>query len=479
MDLNAAGYSKNRKGHWDRVSKQKENQNRIGSYYQKQLCYYYSYLAPAGMRVLELGCSHGDLLAAMSPAYGVGIDFSDQMIKTARRKHPHLFFVQADVHDIVLNNKFDVIILSDIVNDLWDVQSVFENIGPLCHPGTRIIINFYNNLWRIPLSVIKRLKLGADLMPQNWFAPHDIDNLLQLAGFEVINRRSKILLPLKIIFFSTFFNRFLVNLGLFKWFSLTNFVIARSEPKPAESQTVGKSPEVSVVVAARNEAGNIESIFKRIPQLGKGTELIFVEGHSKDHTYETIQETMARYPDIICRLFRQPGQGKGDAVRLGFDKANGDILMILDADMTVPPEDLLRFFDAIDSGKGEFINGVRLIYPMEDKAMRFFNILGNKFFSIAFSWLLEQPVKDTLCGTKVMWKRDYQVLAENRSYFGDFDPFGDFDLLFGAAKLNLKIAEIPVRYRSRRYGDTNISRWRHGWMLLKMVVFAARRIKFI
>lgn len=264
----------------------------------------------------------------------------------------------------------------------------------------------------------------------------------------------------------------------FQWFALTWFVVARPDPAP-EAVCDKRSPSVSVIVAARNEAGNIENIFRRVPIMGQKTEIVFVEGGSNDHTYEVIAETIKRFPDKQARLFRQKGKGKGDAVRLGFEQATGEILMILDADLTVPPEDLVRFYNAIISGKGEFINGVRLVYPMEDKAMRFFNILGNKFFSLAFSWLLGQAIKDTLCGTKVIWRKDYDLLAANRDYFGDFDPFGDFDLLFGASKLNLKIAEMPVRYRSRTYGDTNISRWRHGWLLLKMVIFAALRIKFV
>jgi glycosyltransferase involved in cell wall biosynthesis len=239
------------------------------------------------------------------------------------------------------------------------------------------------------------------------------------------------------------------------------------------------APSVSVIVPARNEAGNIEDILTRVPELGSQTELIFVEGQSNDSTYDTIKQLIAKFDDKKCKLFQQTGTGKGDAVRMGFDRAQGDILMILDADMTVPPEDLSRFYDAIVGGRGEFINGVRLVYPLEDQAMRFFNILGNKFFSLAFSWLLGQPIKDSLCGTKVLWKSDYEMIAKNRDYFDNFDPFGDFDLLFGAAKLNHKIVEMPIRYRSRTYGDTNIDRWRHGWLLLKMVVFAARRIKFI
>jgi glycosyltransferase involved in cell wall biosynthesis len=236
---------------------------------------------------------------------------------------------------------------------------------------------------------------------------------------------------------------------------------------------------VSVVVAARNEEGNVENIFDRVPQMGGGTELIFVEGHSKDDTYGAIERAIAARPGTTAKLFRQPGKGKGDAVRKGFAEATGDVLMILDADLTVPPEDLPRFYDALVSGKGEFVNGVRLVYPMEERAMRPLNLIGNKFFSLAFSWLLAQPIKDTLCGTKVLRRADYEMIVANRAYFGDFDPFGDFDLIFGAAKLDLKIVDLPIRYRERVYGDTNIHRWSHGWLLLRMVAFAARRIKFV
>jgi glycosyltransferase involved in cell wall biosynthesis len=240
-----------------------------------------------------------------------------------------------------------------------------------------------------------------------------------------------------------------------------------------------QAPLVSVVVPARNEAGNIPAIFDRTPEMGRGTELVFVEGHSTDDTFAAIEHQIAQRPDRRARVMRQTGKGKGDAVRCGFAHAHGDVLMILDADLTVAPEDLPRFLAALQSGKGEFINGVRLVYPMQKQAMRFLNLLGNKFFSLAFSWLLGQSVKDTLCGTKVLWANDYRRIAEQRAYFGDFDPFGDFDLLFGAARLNLKIVDLPIRYRERTYGTTNIQRWRHGWLLLQMVAFAARRIKFI
>lgn len=236
----------------------------------------------------------------------------------------------------------------------------------------------------------------------------------------------------------------------------------------------------SIVIPARNESGNIENALLRMPAFGKHQEIIFVEGNSTDDTWATIQRIAEEYKDRFdIKILQQDGKGKGNAVRNGFAVATGDILMILDADLTVPPEDLPKFYNAIASGKGDFVNGSRLVYPMEKKAMRFLNLLGNKFFSLLFSWLLERPFKDTLCGTKVIFRTDYYRLIANRKFFGDFDPFGDFDLIFGAFKLNLKIVEVPIRYRERTYGDTNISRFKHGFILLQMCAFAARKLKFI
>jgi len=299
---------------------------------------------------------------------------------------------------------------------------------------------------------------------------------MYLANFEVVKRWQEVLWPVWTPGIDAATNKFLVKLSPFNLFALTNFIVARPRPRIPLAPSALR---VSVVVPARNEAGNIEQIFARTPEMGGGTELIFVEGHSKDDTYQAIQAAIAKHPERSTQLFRQEGVGKGDAVRLGFRKATGDVLMILDADLTVAPEDLPRFFDAIRSGDADFVNGVRLVYPMEKEAMRFWNLLGNKFFSLAFSWLLGQSIKDTLCGTKVLSRANYERVAANRAYFGDFDPFGDFDLLFGAARLSLRIVDLPIRYRERTYGTTNIQRWRHGWLLLRMLLFAARRLKFV
>jgi hypothetical protein len=443
----------------------------MGSWYHRRLQEIYRFHVSPNLNILEIGCAEGHLLASLKPKRGVGLDFSEEMICRARQLHPGLEFFVADAHDLsALQETFDVIVLSDLVNDLWDVQRVFEELQPLCNPHTRIILNFYSRLWQLPLNLARQLNLASPNLYQNWLTREDIHALLRLADFEAIRGVREILWPLPL---GGFANRFLARLWPFNELTLSNMVVARPAPVRASE------PVVSVIVPARNESGNIKAIFERTPQMGRETELVFVEGHSKDDTYTAIEREMAAHPSTASLLLRQTGVGKADAVRLGFARARGDVLMILDADLTVPPEDLPRFYEALVSGKGEVINGVRLVYPMEKEAMRPLNFLGNKFFSLAFSWLLGQPIKDTLCGTKVLWKKDYEQIAANRSYFGDFDPFGDYDLIFGAAKLNRKIIDLPIRYRERTYGSTNISRWKHGLLLLRMVLFAARRIKFV
>ncbi len=465
-------HQQTRIAHWDAIARKRDTWHSMGGWYHRRLQEIYRFLVSPGQRVLEIGSGTGDLLAALQPAHGLGIDFSAEMIARARQRHPHLQFIQADAHALpLLQGPFDCIIFSDTVNDLWDVQLALEQIRPLCSPRTRIILNFYSRLWELPLALAQMLDLATPTLGQNWLTRQDVTNMLSLAGFETIRAWQEVLWPLPL---SGFLNKFLARFWPFRELTLSNFVVARPQPeKPPQA------PTVSVIVPARNEAGNIQAIFERLPQMGRETELVFVEGHSRDDTYNVIERELAAHPTTRGLLLRQTGVGKADAVRLGFERASGDVLMILDADLTVPPEDLPRFYEALVSGKGEFINGVRLVYPMEKQAMRSLNFLGNKFFSLAFSWLLGQPIKDTLCGTKVLWRSDYEKIAANRSYFGDFDPFGDFDLLFGAAKLNLKIIDLPIRYRERTYGTTNISRWKHGLLLLRMVAFAARRIKFV
>ena len=469
-----AEYNARRQEHWDEIVRTAPAETFFSREYHRRLMELYRLLISPGLAVLEIGCGRGDLLASVAPACGVGVDFSADMLAVARKNHPALSFIQADAHNLHLDDKFDVIILSDLVNDVWDVQDVLQQLKPLCKPDTRLILNVYSRVYQPALGAAGALGLAKRMLPQNWLAPEDTENLLRLAGFEVIRRQKEILSTLPIPLMRDLFNKILVKVWPFNPFAWTSIFIAR--PQPIET---GEKPTVSVIIPARNEEGNIEAAFQRVPQMGSHTELIFVEGHSKDNTYAVIEQAIRSHPEWDAQLFHQPGKGKADAVRVGFEKAGGDILMILDADLTVRPEDLPRFYEALVSGKGEFINGVRLVYPMQEQAMRFLNLLGNKFFSMAFSWLLGQSIKDTLCGTKVLRNRHYERIVANRAYFGEFDPFGDYDLIFGAAKQNLKIVDLPIRYQDRTYGSTNIDRWRHGLLLFRMVAIAAFRLKFI
>ncbi len=368
----------------------------------------------------------------------------------------------------------DYLVLGGVLHYERDIQAVLARTHKLCHPDTRLIVTYYSSLWRPMMRLAYWLGLRKKRAELNWLAHEDIRNLLTLENFELVRRDAHVLLPFYVPLLGALVNRYLAPLPFLRIFCMVNIVVARPVFEPA-----GK-PSVSVVVPARNEAGNIESIVDRIPKMGPDDEIIFVEGNSTDNTWEVIQRVQReRGAARGIVTSQQEGKGKGDAVRKGFSLARKEILMILDADMTVPPEDLPKFYQALVTGKGEFINGSRLVYPMEKKAMRFFNILGNKFFAGAFSFVLSQRFKDTLCGTKVLTRENYVKLAANRSFFGEFDPFGDFDLIFGASRMGLKIIEVPVNYRERVYGDTNISRWRHGAILLVMLVFAARKIKFL
>ena len=436
-------------------------------YYHNSIRKIYKFFIPKKQSVIEAGCSTGELLAQISPKRGIGIDISKTAIDLANRKfaeNNNLNFIHADAETFHSNDKFDYVILSDTIGYLNDIQNTFENLRKLMTARSRLVINFYNFVWEPIFRLAKMLGLKQKEPSQNWLSNADMINLLELAGYEIIHREGFMILPVYIPIISDILNGFFAKLPIIKHFTVAQFIVAR----PIFHIDGNYSPAVSVIVPARNEAGNIEAAARKIPKLGSKTEIIFVEGGSSDNTWEEIRRVKNLFPDKIIKTAQQDGKGKADAVRKGFEIAQNEILMILDADLTVPPEELIKFYNAIAKNKGEFINGVRLVYPREKEAMRLLNLYGNKFFSLIFSYILGQNYKDTLCGTKVLRKSDYEKIAANRKYFGNFDPYGDFDLIFGAAKLCLKTTQIPVKYKSRTYGETNISRFSGGWLLLKM-----------
>ncbi len=460
---------------FDRLAPQFKRSKRRNSYYYRKLHDYLRFLIPDGYRVLELGSGDGDLLAALKPSHGVGVELSPVMVREARAAHPALEFVEGCAETYRPAEPPDYVVLSDLVGHLDDVQRVFENLRQSVKPQTRVVVCYYNYLWEPLLRLGNWLGIRVNQGPQNWLSQDDLENLLTMAGFETVKRTKKILFPFYLPLVSWFLNGCVANLPGVNQLCLAEFLVAR--PLAAREK---KNPGVSLIVACKDERGNIAELVERTPAFDGELEMVFIDGNSKDGTQDEIRRMQALHPEKNIRLLDQGAtKGKGAAVHLGMREAKGDILIILDADISVAPEDTPKFYRQLVSGRGEFINGSRLVYPMEEKAMRFLNIWGNKFFSLAFTYLLGQRLKDTLCGTKALYKSDYEKIMANRAYFGEFDPFGDFDLLFGAAKLNMRILELPVRYYERRYGDIKIERFKHGTLLLGMCAIALKKLKFV
>jgi len=346
------------------------------------------------------------------------------------------------------------IILDNVIGDIPDLQTYFEDLRKNIKPDTKILISYHNPDWEPILNIASKLSLRKKVGIQNWLDQDDLKNILELSGFEVINS----------------YKRF---------FGITTITVAKPNP-PSPRLRKGKY-SVSIIIPARNEEGNISKIIPSIPKFGKWKKIIFVEGNSTDKTWDKIIKEIKRTrssPRLRrVKTFKQKLKGKADAVRLGFEKATGDILIIYDADMTVPPSDLPKFYKVLADGTGEFANGSRLVYPMEDQAMQTLNKIGNQFFSSAFTKIFGQHFKDTLCGTKALWRHDFIKMKQNYLKYLKIDPFGDFALIFSVIKHNLKVVEIPIRYRERSYGSTNINRVYHLLLLLKMTLFAFKEFK--
>ncbi len=456
------------------------------AYIKKSISYYediarlLNFYIPEGAKVLEVGCASAWLLEKVSSRASklVGIDKDAQVLSEARaQRDPKIQLIHGDFESMDLGEQFDFIIISDVAPFAYDVQSILENAQKHLAKNGRVFVSSYNSYLRPLFQAAESLGLKRKSGIENWLTKDDIANFSELSGFEIIRSGHRAMSPWNLLGLGRFLNRWLSPLPIFSLSNLYYYTLLR----PKDNQARREVKSISVIVPARNEAGNIPAALSRLPRLAPHVELIFVEGNSTDNTWDAIQQTInGPHPDwVSMKCFKQDGKGKANAVHIGFREASGDIMMILDADLTMPPEELPRFVKPLITGTADFAHGSRLVYPMEQKAMRFFNILGNKFFSICFSFLLGQRFKDTLCGTKVMWKEDWNKILHLRSYFGDFDPFGDFEMIFGAVKLNHKIAEIPVHYKERTYGETNIHRWRHGMILLRMVLFAAPKMKFL
>lgn len=480
--------------HYDRLANRRDRWYRRNRRYHEYIERSLRRLIHAGQTVLELGCGTGNLLEALRPAAGYGVDLSPAMVEIAREKYPRFRFDVHDAEQLDGDRRVDVVVASDLIGELLDITAMLERVQALSSAETRLILTFHNPALEGLLRVGQRAGLTMPPARQNWIGPNDVIDLLELSDFTVEHRQAGLALPALLPGLGGGADALPAATPVLGYLNAVNIVVAR--PRRPRPQIWPLS--CSVIVPCRNEVGNIEAVVARIPTMGSHTEIVFVDGASSDGTATRIEEMRRRFAGVKdIRLIHQVDApqvvdatadaadkpvamlrlGKGDAVRKGFTAAKGDVLMILDADLTVPPEDLPRFFKAVAGGKADFANGNRLLYPMEERAMKFINYLGNKLFSSLFTWMLGQRIRDTLCGTKALRREAYERIRAGRAEFGDFDPFGDFDLLFGAARQGLRIIDVPVRYRRRRSGVTKVRVVRHGLLLVAMSAFAFRAFK--
>jgi len=448
-------------------------------YYYELLSRLLRFLVEPHKKVLSVGCGTGYKLAAVAPIEGKGIDICAEIVEIARQRNPSFEFAVAFPdkedfrHVFDPGEKFDYILFNDI-GDTVDVLQALRNLRPLCLRHTRLLVETYNHLWEPLVTFAEWIGIKVPRTEQNWLSTADIRNVMELAGFEALETHRIVLLPKYVPVLSAFFNRFCAHLPLLKRLCMTQVVVARLLPSPVPKEELS----VSVIVPCKDERGNVEDAARRIPQLGRQTEIIFCDDQSTDGTAEEVLRVQLLYPEKEIRLERGPGVCKSRNVWTGFNAATGDILMILDADLTTIPEELPYFIDVIASGQAEFVNGSRLVYPVPTGAMNAANMLGNKFFSVTFTYLLGQHIKDTLCGTKVIWRSDWERIRPMLGSWGIEDRWGDYELLFGAAKLSLKILDLPVHYQERIYGSTKMTKvLRNGLVMLKMCWFGFLKLK--
>jgi 2-polyprenyl-3-methyl-5-hydroxy-6-metoxy-1,4-benzoquinol methylase len=456
--------------HLASVASRRESWIKRNRYYYELLSRLLRFLVEPEKKVLSVGCGTGNLLSAVRPSNGKGIDICAEIVEIAQQRNPSFNFAVAfpdkdEFHQLFgPDEKFDYILFNDI-GDTVDVLQAFQNLRPLCCRHTRLLISTYNALWEPLVTIAEWLGMKVPQVEQNWLSGADIRNLLALAGFEVLGTHRIVLLPKYVPLLSNFLNRFCARLPFLHKLCMTQVLTARVIPPPTPRENLS----VSIIIPCKDEKGNIEDAVRRIPQLAGRTEIIFCDDKSSDGTSEEVRRVRSRYPGKEIRLQEGPGICKSKNVWIGFETARGDILLILDADLTTMPEELVYFIDVIASGRAEFVNGSRLIYPVPKGAMKGANMLGNKFFSLAFSYLLGQRVKDTLCGTKVLWRSDWERIKPMLGSWGTEDRWGDYELLFGASKLNLRIVDLPVHYQERIYGTTKMTRVFHnGLVMLRM-----------
>lgn len=454
--------------HFDKIAQDYDKWKTKNKYYYQNIKTFIDRIVRPGSKILEVGCGTGEVLASLNPSYGVGIDISPEMVKLAKQKFPQHTFIASPIEKFESEEKFDYIIMVDVVDHVYDMMDVFDSIYKLCHPGTRIVLTTINPWWEPILHFMEKLGAKMPEGPHNFIEKRNIAKMLSFQNFSINYSGYLLLFPKKIPVLSFLANTLGTRIwGLNKFSSVQYMVI---QPGPPNTTDLGYG--CSVIVPCYNEEGNVQELIRRVPKMGRQTELIIVNDGSKDQTAERVRQMQKEFPNVKL-IDYSPNHGKGYAVKQGFDAATQEVIMILDADMTVPPEDLPRFFHPLNQGICQFVNGTRMVYPMEGQAMRFLNLLGNKLFGLIMTFITGQELTDTLCGTKALYKKDYKYIKMG------LDKWGDFDLLFGAAKLGCKMMEIPVHYKARVAGKSKMKTFQHGMHLLGASLRGLRELVFV
>jgi len=457
--------------HFDKIAVQYDHWKQRNWYYHDTLKRFFGACVGPEDSVIEYGCGTGDILASVQARRKVGLDLSAQMTRIAREKHPDIEFRQHDGEQVCPEpEQFDVAILADIIDHITDILKLYGSVNRALKRGGRMCISTINPLWDPIFKIAEKLGQKMPEGEHNFVPNRHLIGFLELRGFRLVKRGAAMLVPRRIPGISGFLNRYAPGLPLLNRLCVVQTLVAEKIEEWTPGADAEAEQSVSVVIPCYNEEGNIEACASRVPDMGRFTEIIVVDDGSADRTSETAT-ALAQKDKRVKLVSYTPNHGKGYAVKQGFDSAQGDILMILDADMTVPPEELPLFFGAVAHGKADFANGTRMIYPMEQQAMRFLNLMGNHFFSVLLSWLLGQRISDTLCGTKALRRADYQRIPMGA------DKWGDFDLLFGAAENRLRIAEIPVHYKQRVAGESKMKPFMHCLTLLRVCFRGFLRLK--
>jgi hypothetical protein len=462
-----------RRRHQDAVAFHRNAWIRSNGYFYDRLKRLLGFVVEPQKRVLEVRCQTGHFLASVKPSYGVGVEISDAMVQCAREQFPGLKFVKSDPEDLKLDERFDYVIFNHIF-DTVDILRALERIREHCHADTQVIVINYNQLWQPILELATKLRLRSRFVEPNWVSENDIRGFLKLAGFRPVRKHRLILFPKWLPGLSSLLNDVLARAPGVRRLCLMQIMVAKPFSGPKNPDDVS----VSVVVPCRNEEGNVQAVAERIPHMGGHTEIIFCDDNSTDGTAEEVVRMQALYPRKDIRLVKGPGICKAQNVWSGFRAARGDVLVILDADLSVMPEELPTFFQAIVNSRADFVNGSRLVYPLQKNAMKIANLIGNKLFGVVFSFLLDQRIKDTLCGTKMLWRKDWLRMEPNLGSWGIRDLWGDYELLFGASKLHLEIVEVPVHYQERIYGVTKMTKvFSNGLRMLRICWHAWQRLE--